>query len=186
MLFADKIQTSPALPSGSLQRKWYVLYTKPRSEQIAKAHLERQSFSAYLPLVASPKRVKGKLTTVVEPYFPRYLFVSLDIDQDNWAPIRSTRGVCDLVKFEGRPKDVPAQLIQALKDNEDCEQLQNISQAEWKAGDRVDIEQGPFAGYSCIFQASRSADRVAVLIDIVGKPTRATLPNQDLQIPQFA
>jgi len=185
MLLESEIQTTPALPFSPLQRKWYVLYTKPRSEQIAREHLERQRFSVYLPLVATPKRVKGKLSTVIESYFPRYLFVSLDIDQDNWAPIRSTRGVCDLVKFEGRPKDVPFQLIQALKDNENLEQLQNISQPAWKTGDRVEIEQGPFTGYSCIFQASRSSDRVAVLINIVGKPTRATLSNQDLQIPQF-
>jgi transcriptional antiterminator RfaH len=186
MALTKNIQAVETLSSRPLQCEWYVLYTKPRSEQIAKEHLERQGFQVYLPLVATPKRLKGTLSTVIEAYFPRYLFVSLNIEQDDCSPIRSTRGVCDLVKFEGRPKDVPAQLIQALKDNEDPEQLQNISQAEWKAGDRVEIEQGSFAGYDCIFQAHRSMERVAVLINIVGKPTRATLSNQDLQIPQFA
>ena len=36
---------------------------------------------------------------VVEPVFPRYLFVRLDFGVTNLAPIRSTLGVSDLVRF---------------------------------------------------------------------------------------
>ena len=76
--------------------------------------------------------------------------------------------------------------IKALKANENIEKLQRVIPKSWKPGDVVEIEQGPFAGYRCIFQAERSTDRVAVLLNIVGKQTRATLMRQDLQIPQFA
>ena len=66
------------------------------------------------------------------------------------------------------------------------DKLQNIIKETWKPGDIVEIEQGPFAGYRCIFQAEKSSERVFVLLNIVGKQTRATLFKQDLQIPQFA
>jgi len=165
---------------------WFVVYTKPRQESVAQENLERQQFEVYCPRIQLTKRRKSDLVPVIEPFFPRYLFMRLNSEQDNWAPVRSTRGVCGLVKFEGVPKAVPAKLIQALKENENPDSLQSVVSKTWKSGDSVEIEQGPFAGYSCIFQAQKSADRVCVLLDIVGKCTRATLLQQDLKVPQFA
>ncbi|MBA4338961.1 MAG: transcription/translation regulatory transformer protein RfaH, partial [Hyphomonas sp.] len=33
------------------------------------------------------------------PFFPSYLFVNLDVEQDAWRPINSTIGVLQIVKF---------------------------------------------------------------------------------------
>ncbi len=165
---------------------WFVLYTKPRQEGIAVENLARQNFEAYCPTIAVTKRRNGKLVLLIEPFFPRYIFLKFNLESDNWAPLRSTRGVSALVRFGGVPKEVPPRLIAALKENENSEHLQEVTQKTWKSGDIVEIEQGPFAGYRCIFQASKSADRVAVLLNIVGKQTQTTLSKQDLQVPQFA
>lgn len=165
---------------------WFVVYTKAQLEVTAQEHLTRQNFETYLPMVETRKRRQGQLVSMIKPFFPRYLFVRFNRDTDDWSPVRSTRGVCGLVKFDGVPKPVPSSLINGLKRNEDEEQLQRYKQPDWQPGDEVAIEQGPFAGYSCIFQQRRSADRVAVLLNIVNKPTRATLNVEDLQIPQFA
>lgn len=172
--------------SKACEERWYVVYTKARLEAIAREHLTRQRFDTYLPLVETPKRKKGQITSIVSPFFPRYLFVRLKLASDNWAPIRSTRGVCGLVKFNGVPKPVPDEFVTMLKSNENAEHLQSVLLPEWQSGDEITIEQGPFSGYRCIFQQRRSADRVAVLLNIIGKPTQATLNYQDLQLPQFA
>lgn len=169
-----------------VQRHWYVIYAKPRQEEVAKLHLERQSFEVYLPRLEVTKRCKSGLVATVEPFFPRYLFIHLDLQTEDWSPIRSTRGVCGLVRFEGIPKSVPSALIQYLIQNENSQQLQSIDRNTWKQGDKVEIEQGPFSGYSCIFQGQRSADRVTVLLNIVGKQTRTTILKQDLKLPQYA
>ena len=168
------------------QQEWFVIYTKARQESVALEHLERQQFHCYLPRMQLSKRRNGQIVPSIEPFFPRYLFVRLALQEQDWAPIRSTRGVCGLVKFEGVPKRIPEQFISLLKENEDSQLLQRVTEKSWKSGDQVNIEQGPFAGYKCIFQQKRSADRVSVLLDIVGKPTRATLLKDDLQLPQYA
>ncbi|MEQ8952588.1 MAG: transcription/translation regulatory transformer protein RfaH [Gammaproteobacteria bacterium] len=177
---------SPPLPRAVTDAEWYVLYTKPRQEHIAELNLQRQGYRVYFPRCEVIKRRKRLLTGLIEPFFPRYLFINLDKTRDNWAPIRSTRGVCGIVRFEGVPKPVPTPLIDALKSNENPQQLQTLSRQTWSRGEEVEIEQGPFAGYSCIFQESRGIDRVVVLLNIVGKPTRATLLKNDLQAPQPA
>lgn len=165
---------------------WFVVYTKARQEQVALENLERQNFEAYCPSLAITKRRKSQLVSLIEPFFPRYIFLRFNLETDNWAPVRSTRGVSGLVKFGGVPRQVPPRLIRALKENENTEHLQKVIPHSWKKGDVIEIEQGPFSGYRCIFEAERSADRVAVLLNIVGKQTRATLLKQDLQIPRYA
>lgn len=165
---------------------WFVVYTKARLEQVAVENLARQNFEAYCPNIALTKRRRSRLITSIEPFFPRYIFLNFDLASDNWAPVRSTRGVSGLVRFGGVPRQVPAELVMALKQNENTDKLQIVKHNTWKQGDEVEIEQGPFAGYRCIFESERSADRVAVLLNIVGKQTRATLSKQDLQVPRFA
>lgn len=177
---------TPQELSSSAQKQWYVIYAKPRREELAKLHLERQLFEVYLPRLEVTKRCKSELVSTVEPFFPRYLFIHLDLQTEDWSPIRSTRGVCGLVRFEGVPKPVPSTLIQYLMQNENSQQLQLIDRNTWKQGDKVEIEQGPFSGYSCIFQEQRSADRVAVLLNVVGKQTRTTILKQNLKLPQYA
>lgn len=185
--------TEPAISPGfdcesapPANRQWFVLYTKARQERVARDNLERQEFEVYLPEIEITKRRKTGLVAIVEPFFPRYLFIRFDCKNDDWGPIRSTRGVCGLVRFEGVPKPLPSNLIDMLRLNENTQKLQIVNKKTWETGDTVQIEQGSFAGYKCIFQTEKSAERVCVLLTIVGKQTRTTLLKQDLQIPQFA
>ncbi len=80
---------------------WYLVHTKPRQEACALQNLERQGYDCYLPLLASEKLIKGAVTKLAEPLFPRYLFIRLDTGDSakSWSPIRSTRGVSKLVGF---------------------------------------------------------------------------------------
>ncbi len=53
---------------------WYLAYTKPRQEEIARVNLEQQSFEAYLPLYKKFKKTELGPVSVFEPMFPRYIF----------------------------------------------------------------------------------------------------------------
>ena len=181
---SDSNQASTQADSApGTARQWYVVYTKPRQETVALENLERQGYQAYLPRWKVPKRKNSVFKSLIEPFFPRYLFIHMDQTHDNWAPIRSTRGVSGIVRFAGQPKPVPNELISMLQRNENSELLQTVSEKSWKPGDEVEVEEGAFAGYRCIFLEARSMDRVRVLLDILGKQTRATLNRNDLALP---
>lgn len=166
----------------SSKRSWYLIYTKPRQEYLARENLDRQGFVTYLPLVQQSRRRNGRYIKNIEPYFPRYLFIQLNTDTDNWAPIRSTLGVSQMVRFGGIPAVVPDELITCLKENDDPDGLQKIIRRDMSPGDRVEIVSGPFAGYVGIYQQQKSAERVAVLLEIVGKNADLTLSAHDLQL----
>ena len=163
-------------------RSWYLVVTKPQSEFKAQENLLRQGYETYLPLVQISRRRNGKNTNRTEAFFPRYLFIYLDKETDNWAPIRSTFGVAGMVRFGGMPAQVHNVLIESLKNNENEFGLQSFEKKELKQGDKVDIIDGPFEGHKAIYQKMKSTERVSVLLDIVGKNTQVTLSIHELDV----
>jgi len=166
----------------SSKRSWYLVYTKPRQENLAQENLERQGFETYLPRIYQTHRRNGRYVKTVEAFFPRYLFINLDTERDNWAPIRSTFGVSKMICFDGIPAVVPDELIQALRSNDDEDGIQSLKQKNLMLGDKVTIVDGPLAGYQGIYQQQKSAERVAVLVDLVGKNTLLSINVHDLQL----
>ena len=154
---------------------WYLLYSKPRQERLALENLVRQRYEAYLPLIRIRRRRSGRYVSVVEPMFPRYLFIRLSDRSDNWGPIRSTLGVSKLVRFGDLPARVPDGLVSALQAQEDESGMQNLPAPELRPGDRVRIVDGVMAGYEGLFHAESGAERVVLLLDIAGKATRVQL-----------
>jgi hypothetical protein len=92
----------PFLKLGNLtlmSTQWFAVQSKPRQECTAKVQLERQGYTAYLPMMTVRKRKRAAWTTSIEALFPRYLFVHADVNQQSLAPVRSTVGVSGLVRF---------------------------------------------------------------------------------------
>ena len=164
------------------KRSWYLIVTKPQSELKAQENLLRQNYETYLPLVQTSRRRNGKNVKRTEAFFPRYLFIHLDKENDNWSPIRSTIGVAGLVRFGGMPAVVPENIIANLKNNENEFGLQSFEKKELNQGDKVAIIDGPFEGCKAVYQKMKSTERVSVLLDIVGKNTVVTLSVHELDI----
>ncbi len=159
----------------STGKKWYLVYSKPRQEIVARMQLERQGYQTYLPMLRTPRRRLGKRTIKIEPMFPRYLFIRLNKNTDNWAPIRSTVGVSNLVRFGMEPAPVPDDLIAVIRDRDDHSGVQDVPLHEFRPGQMIRIEEGPFTGYEGIFVATTSRERVMVLLDIVGTSARTQI-----------
>lgn len=153
-------------------KSWYLVYTKPRQEEVAQTNLVRQGYGVYLPLVQESRKRQGRRTVMVEPLFPRYLFIHLDTHTDNWGPIRSTLGVASLVRFGQEPANLPDELIDFLKVREGDAGLHEWAELSYRAGDKVRVAEGAFHGYEGILLARNSRERVIVLLDILGRQIR--------------
>jgi transcriptional antiterminator RfaH len=162
-------------------KSWYLVYTKPRQEETAMTNLARQGYGVYLPRMKQMRRRQGRRMAVVEPLFPRYLFICLDTQTDNWGPIRSTLGVASLVRFGHEPAKVPDDLVAFLQKQEGEGGLHQWAEPTFAAGDQVWVADGPFQGYKGILLARTSRERVLVLLDILGKQVRAKLPYAQLE-----
>lgn len=158
-----------AHPLPDQKRRWYVVKTKPRQEEIANKNLINQLFETYLPYITLRKRKRGKWQQVREVLFPGYLFIHVDTAVQAIAPVRSTLGVSGLVKFGNLLLPVDDGLIQHIKNREQAAADDAPAPApQFQAGDKLAILDGPFAGVTAAFHMAKSADRVMVLIKILG------------------
>ena len=169
--------TTSSLPGKS----WYLVYTKPRQEEVAATNLTRQGYGVYLPHLRQARKRAGKRVFVVEPLFPRYLFIHLDSHTDNWIPIRSTLGVMSLVRFGAEPARVPDDLVARLKSREDDEALHEWAEPKLAVGDHVRVAEGPLAGYEGVLIAKSGRERVTLLLDMLGSQVRAQLGTSQLE-----
>src|ERR1044071_3749272 len=85
--------------------RWYAVYSQPHRETRAQQQLTAQGFTVFLPLYRKTVRHARKLTTVSAPFFPRYLFVALDLSLDQWRSVNGTFGVTSLITDGARTEE---------------------------------------------------------------------------------
>jgi transcriptional antiterminator RfaH len=147
---------------------WLVVMTKPKMEIEAKAHLVRQGFEVYLPLWIDLRRRAGGWQRVQSAMFPRYLFVRLGYAEQSVTPIRSTRGVSQLVHFGMEPAWANEAMIDDIRTLEATRSNSNNQLKSFKKGDHVLIMEGPFQGVSAeVFSSDQQ--RVILLLQVLGK-----------------
>ena len=68
-------------------KQWYVVHCRVGSERRAEANLLRQEYDAWLPLYRTIRRHARKMESVLRPLFPRYIFVCIDLESQQWRPM---------------------------------------------------------------------------------------------------
>ena len=162
-------------------KSWYLIYCKPQQERVAKDNLERQEYEVYLPLAPVRRRRKGRTVRIIDPIFPRYLFINLSDQTDDWGPIRSTIGVSSLVRFGQVPAKIPDNLIEGLRIREDSDGIQKIPEQGFKPGDKVRIAEGIMEGFEAIFQCKKSDERVILLLKIAENIAKVELKSNQIE-----
>jgi transcriptional antiterminator RfaH len=173
--------TTPFPATKTCMKHWYAIHTKPRQETLAAENLRRQTFEIYLPRIKETQRYRHQWRDKIEPLFPRYLFIRLDLGKDNIAPIRSTRGVAKLVSFSGLPATVPDPFIDALIQTADPDSGLLHPEADlFEASTSVTIVDGPLEGLEAIFKAHDGEARAIILLNILGKTQQLRIDSNHL------
>lgn len=158
------------------EARWYAVICKQRKEFVAVENLIRQNFCVYLPRIQIRKRRAGRWIDNVEPLFPRYLFIKINMLLQNTAPIRSTLGVVGLLRFAQTPAVVPDAVISAIQAREDAATgLLQDQRQQFKVGEAVQVIEGPLKGLEGVFNQARGDGRVMVLLELLGQMNRVVI-----------
>ena len=153
--------------------RWYLIQCKPRQDSRAEENLTRQAFKCYRPAHHVERIQRGRRVTSVESLFPGYLFIQLDQLNDNWHPIRSTRGVNQLVTFGKQPIAVADELIDQLKQRLSEKPQESVS---LEPGDRVRINSGSYKELEAIFLSRDGAERIVILLQLLHREHTLSIP----------
>jgi transcriptional antiterminator RfaH len=161
--------TLPSIPPLLCEgERWYAVHTLPLREAYAQRHLQNQAFRTFLPKRHKTIRHAHKLRAVETAFFPRYLFIVLDVARHQWRSINGTFGVSRLVMRGDEPNPVLRGLVEALIETADVGGILQFGR-NLKVGSPVRLLAGPFAEQLAVLDHLDDSGRVRVLLDIMGR-----------------
>jgi transcription antitermination factor NusG len=148
-------------------RRWYAVHTLPYKEALAELNLNRQGFVTFTPRAVKSVRHARQFRLKEQAFFPRYLFISLDLQRQMWRSVNGTIGVISLVASAGRPMAMPQGVVERFIELSDDRGILNFG-PKLKVGDKVEILSGPFASLIGTLKSIDAAGRVRVLLELLG------------------
>jgi transcriptional antiterminator RfaH len=156
---------------------WACAQIETNREQLALHCLGLAGFQTYAPRIRTRRITQTKKTALrISPLFPGYAFVWIELQ---WHSARWAPGVLRLVLDGEAPARVPDKVITDLRGRErnGLVELLPPPARGFRRGDSVRITRGLFAGRLAVFEGQRPHERVAVLLQLLG---RVELPKGDL------
>ena len=151
-------------------KSWYAVHTHPRAETRVVTHLKRQGFETYLPLFLKRRSHSRRVDWVPSPFFPRYLFVGMNIEKVRWRAVRSTVGVSNFVCSGENPIKVPTDILKLLRSRENENGFVKLgSSSSIHPGDQVRIVNGALGDHVAIVKELHGLERVTLLLRLMGR-----------------
>ncbi len=144
---------------------WFAVQAKPASEALAESTLRSLDVETLYPRVQKAVRRRGRKSRILKkPFFPGYLFARF-APEESLRAVTYSRGVTRVVGTKQHPLPVEDAIIDGIKERMDAWGCVTLEEHVLKAGDAVDITDGPFCGWSGVFERDLSdGERVVILL----------------------
>jgi transcriptional antiterminator RfaH len=97
--------------------------------------------------------------------------------QQNWSPIRSSKGVSHLVNFGGLAATLDDEMMDNLQQRIDKALMVKV----FSTGDKVEIFKGPFKGMEAVFNAYKGEERAMLFLNFMQKNLTAKFDLRDFK-----
>ncbi|WNO11568.1 transcription/translation regulatory transformer protein RfaH [Teredinibacter sp. KSP-S5-2] len=165
-----------------MNKKWYLVYCKPRQDIRAECNLARQGFEVYRPTIqVSKSKIGQKRTSKVESLFPGYVFIHADPQATSLAPVMSTFGVAGFVKFGQTYATASNELIIQIKASF-AEYTSSISADAFTHGDKVRLNSPGFEHVKAIYCNPCGKDRALILLNILGNESKMIVAQKCISV----
>ncbi len=127
-----------------MEKKWYALYTKSRSEKKVRDLLLQQNYVVYLPLRKELRHWSDRKKWVEVPLINSYIFVLLNPARR--LEVFNTNGLVAFVCDQGKPAVIPEKEIENMRAAVDSKLDFELQQGIFNVGETVRITSGTMAG----------------------------------------
>ena len=140
---------------------WYVVYTKPKWEKKVAERLNELGVISYCPLINKTSQWSDRKKTISVPLFNSYIFVQIaDKDRNR---VFDVVGAVRYLFWLGKPAVVKDSEIVTIQEWLSAPVDFEISLDQWKKGDKIVLESGPFISQSAIIQEVNRNHYVLIL-----------------------
>ncbi|MBX2940061.1 MAG: UpxY family transcription antiterminator [Ferruginibacter sp.] len=139
------------------EKKWYVVYTRPRWEKKVAALLEERQIEHYCPLSTTLKQWSDRKKLVTEPLFKGYVFVHVE-PVKKWD-ITQVPGIINFVHWLGKPAVVPESEIDIIR-----KFLKEFTQ--------VSVEKNPVIHDQVMVSSGVLMHYKGIVLEVIGKKAK--------------
>ncbi len=140
---------------------WYVVYTKPKWEKKVAERLAAIGVVTYCPLVTQTRQWSDRKKTVRVPLFNSYIFVQMEEKERN--RVFEVTGALRYLFWLGKPAVVRNSEIESIQKWLSAPSDFDVSLDQWKKGDQIVLESGPFASQSAVIQEVKQNHYILIL-----------------------
>ncbi|HAH56499.1 MAG TPA: antitermination protein NusG [Flavobacterium sp.] len=140
---------------------WYVVYTKPKWEKKIAERLNERGIVTYCPLITKVSQWSDRKKTIAVPLFNSYIFVQ--IEEKNRNQVFVVPGVVRYLFWLGKPAIVRNSEIESIKHWLSEPQVFDVVVDQWKKGNKIVLESGPFASQTAVIQEVKQNHYILIL-----------------------
>jgi len=166
-------------------KNWYVVHTQTGLEDKVKTALENKIVASALQelmgrIIVPTEQVSevrsGKKKISERKFFPGYVLVEMELNEDTYFLIKSTPGVTGFIGLGKRPVPLPqAEVDTILKRTQDT-QVKPSPKTVFEKGEQVRVTDGPFVNFNgTIDEIHPEKGKIKVSVSIFGRSTPVEL-----------
>lgn len=173
------------------EHKWYVVHTYSGYEQKAKKALEEkikaekmdELFSDILvPSESVVEIKKGVKKTSSRKFFPGYILVKMEINDQTWHLVKSVPKITGFVGGGQTPPSVPDAEVEKITTQISEGTLKPKPKVSFEKGDSIRVIDGPFSSFNGVVdEVKPEKGKVRVLVSIFGRSTPVELDFMQLE-----
>ena len=172
-------------PPPPKEKRWYIVHTYSGQEQRAKQSLLERARSHqledYFDEILIPEEnvvemVKGQKRTSKRKFFPGYILVHMDLNDETWHVVKGTPKVTGFVGGGETPPPISdeevARMTQRIKEGA----VKPKPKIHFEDGENVRVISGPFANFSgFVDEVLEDKEKLRVMVQVFGRATPVVL-----------
>jgi transcriptional antiterminator NusG len=181
---ADVTSAAQLAPAGN--KRWYVVHAysgmekaveRNLRERIERSELQSKFGRILVPMEEVVELKNGKKSVTERRFFPGYVLVEMEMDDDTWHLVKHTSKVTG---FVGGAKNRPAPISEAEVMKIVTQMQEGVEKprpkVQWEVGETVRIKEGPFTDFNgSVEDVNYDKSKVRVSVTIFGRATPVEL-----------
>ena len=166
-------------------KNWYIVQSYSTFEkkvadaikkEAIKAKLEDKIEEVLVPTHEVTEVRRGKRVQRKKKYFPGYVLVKMDMDNQLYHLIKNIKKVSGFLGQKGNPLPVSEKEIEKIKGQIKDGVVQTKSFISYNIGEKVQVIDGPFASFNgLVEETDEEKSKLKVSVMIFGRPTPVEL-----------
>jgi len=165
--------------------RWYIVHVYSGFENKVKKALEeriiiyghRDKFGEIVvPTEQIVELVKGKRKTSSRKFYPGYIMVQMELNDETWHIVNKTEKVTGFLGGRDKPTPITEEEARSILNRMEAGKLKPKPKYFFESGDEVRVIDGPFTNFNGVVEeVNPEKGKIKVLVSIFGRSTPVEL-----------